>query len=348
MSDPADRASSKMTSPRSDATPDVERRLSTGERGTKARPAAKAGPPVDAPNRSVGAFTHGASNLKDQNVVSGEKARARPFGNKDGKRHFWPRLVGEEGSPPLRIAGRGYGPSFRFNFPKQIAETDDVAASPSPPPLSAAGDFVNGASDPMNSKIKVEGSKPTEKLGLPGDSGQALPFGIALADVSSAPEECIEEDLRSLAEVKSETKAKSPNVSPKSERRPSVLPESDSHRQAQIYFPKKKKKRSYRTQVSFLLLVCIPTLVVGGYYFFNAEDQYVTEFQFSVVEQTPALPSSTSGADKHDDKQRSGFLDEYGPDRFVASRRYAGQFRLCSKFRGDGLRPQPGGSNGIR
>lgn len=216
-----------------------------------------------------------------------------PFGNKDGKRHFWPRLVREEGSPPLTIAGRGYGPSFRFNFPKQIAETDGIAASPAPPPLSAAGDFVNGDSAPINSTIKVEGSKPTEKLGLPGDSGQALPFGIALADVSSASEECIEEDLRSLAEVKSETKAKSPNVSPKSERRPSVLPESDSHRQAQIYFPKKKKKRSYRTQVSFLLLVCVPTLVVGGYYFFNAKDQYVTEFRFSVVEQTPALPSST-------------------------------------------------------
>lgn len=84
--------------------------------------------------------------------------------------------------------------------------------------------------------------------------------------------------------------------------------------------PQPARKRSYGTIISFLLFVILPTVVASIYYIFIASDQYVTEFRFSVRDQSQASTSSTlstlapllgtpsAGADPTDDYMVADYL----------------------------------------
>jgi capsular polysaccharide transport system permease protein len=68
---------------------------------------------------------------------------------------------------------------------------------------------------------------------------------------------------------------------------------SQSIPRADIGFPK-AAPRWPRIHPSFFVCVILPTLLAAGYYLLIARDEYATEFRFSVTEQTPALPGSTT------------------------------------------------------
>lgn len=57
--------------------------------------------------------------------------------------------------------------------------------------------------------------------------------------------------------------------------------------------PARRRKRSYKTLISFLIFVVLPLAAVARYYWFYASDQYVSEFRFAVTETTPSLPGGT-------------------------------------------------------
>ena len=60
--------------------------------------------------------------------------------------------------------------------------------------------------------------------------------------------------------------------------------------------PRVASRRPSGILLSFLLMVLLPTALLGGYYWFIASDQYVAEFRFSVTESAPALPGSGSAS----------------------------------------------------
>ncbi len=60
--------------------------------------------------------------------------------------------------------------------------------------------------------------------------------------------------------------------------------------------PRTQGRRNRSTLWSFLLAVVLPTVLLGGYYYLVAEDEYFAEFRFSVTQGNPVLPGSSSGA----------------------------------------------------
>jgi len=60
--------------------------------------------------------------------------------------------------------------------------------------------------------------------------------------------------------------------------------------------PRSLAPRRYGTLLSFLLMVVLPTLLLGAYYAFVADDEYFAEFRFSVTQGTPVLPGTPSSA----------------------------------------------------
>jgi len=56
--------------------------------------------------------------------------------------------------------------------------------------------------------------------------------------------------------------------------------------------PRGTHKQSHGTLISFIIAVMLPTLLLAGYYYLLAEDEYYSEFRFSVSVGNPVLPGA--------------------------------------------------------